>query len=77
LAFLTARIVIKPHSLPSEADELIELIKRAGPEGISNRQLRGQIEFPNQLLDEILKDVAGAGQIFQVGTNRKTVFVGR
>jgi hypothetical protein len=61
--------------LPSESDEVVALIRRAGPRGISFSQLWDQVKFPTQLLDDLLKELLAAGQISRVGTNGKTVFL--
>jgi hypothetical protein len=67
----------KRIQMPSMADEVIDLIRQAGPAGSTSGELNRRSQIPNHLLHRILKELLRDHRVSAIGTNGKTVYVAR
>jgi hypothetical protein len=63
----------REHAL-LEPDRVVQLIAKAGPAGVSRRDLIGEIELPWRLLDALLQQLLDLAQISAVRQGNDIVF---
>ena len=66
--------ILKRQNLIPQADRLTLLINSAGAAGIAEPELRGRVDLPKKIVDDLLQALIQAGQVAVFERGGKRVF---